>query len=201
MNSKSVEDVLVRRLARRRDEASFRQLYKAHTPPIFGLGLRLSRSPQTAEDLVQETWVRAVRQLDQFQGTARFSTWLSAILVNCYREHVRSERRHAPALENAARESVATESATRESVGSESALSQDIPQALDLDAAIARLPDGFREVLVLHDVNGYTHREIAQLLEIQEGTSKSQLTRARARMRELLRDTPDATPKECMQDE
>lgn len=196
MNSKTVEDVHVRRFARRRDEASFRQLYKAHTPPIYGLGLRLSRSPQTAEDLVQETWVRAVRQLDQFQGTARFSTWLSAILVNCYREYIRSERRHAPALENAATASAATENA-----GSERALSQDIPQALDLDAAIARLPDGFREVLVLHDVNGYTHHEIAQLLDIQEGTSKSQLTRARARMRELLRDTPDATPKECMQDE
>jgi RNA polymerase sigma-70 factor (ECF subfamily) len=161
---------LVERFLRARSEDAFRALYRAHTPALYALALRLTAGDQSeAEDLVQECWVRAVRALPSFRAQAALRTWLCGLLVNVRRERMRADWRtiDAPDIEPAA----------------DSGAPDD---ALDLERAITALPDGARDVFVLHDVYGYTHREIADMLGIVEGTSKSQLTRARILLRSAL---------------
>lgn len=156
----------------RGDEEAFRSLYGAHEARLFRLALRMSGGVDAdAEDVVQEAWRRAIRGLADFERRSSLGTWLSSIVVRCALERYRADRRP---LET---------SVTEVPVGSgEPATSS----RLDLERAFERLPPGFRAVLVLHDLEGYRHADIASLLGVSEGTSKSQLSRARARMRELL---------------
>ncbi|MDX1503543.1 MAG: RNA polymerase sigma factor [Thermoanaerobaculia bacterium] len=171
--------VLLRRFERRRDDATFRALYRAATPRLWGLALRLTGGRRDeAEELVQEAWIRAVERLGSFARRSSFTTWLCAILVNCHREEL---RRGARAWRSVEPDSVAGE------IGGVTPFPGAHRAArIDVERALAALPGGYREVMVLHDLYGYTHREIAATLEIAEGTSKSQLARARARLRELL---------------
>ncbi len=175
----------------RRDESSFRTLYRAHTPAAYALAMRLTGGSGTdSEELVQEAWVRAVETLDAFGRRSAFRTWLSGIVVNCYRELVRQRSRGPRSLQEAGVEAAAEQRALA-SAGTP------IAPPADVERAIARLADGYREVLVLFDLNGYTHQEIGRLLGISEGTSKSQLSRARRRLRELLlADGPKARQRE-----
>lgn len=161
---------LVERFLRARGEDAFRALYRAHTPALYALALRLTGGDHAeAEDLVQESWVRAVRGLPSFRARSALRTWLCGLLVNVRRERIRVDWREvdAPDIDSAADTGVPDD-------------------ALDLERAIGSLPEGAREVFVLHDVYGYTHREIAEMLGIVDGTSKSQLTRARTLLRESL---------------
>lgn len=123
-----------------------------------------------AEDIVQETWVVAIQTLDRFEGKASFKTWLTGILINKFREHQRKNR--------------GTLSLTVLAQRPTTTKSQNLN--IDLKNAILQLPDGYREVLTLHDIEGFKHKEIARLLNIKEGTSKSQLFQARKAMRQLL---------------
>ena len=161
---------LVERFLRGHGEDTFRALYRAHTPALYALALRLTGGDRSeAEDLVQETWVRAVVALPSFRGQSEFRSWLCGLLVNVRRGRMRTDWRtvDAPDIEPAAE--------------------IDGPyDALDMERAISALPEGARDVFVLHDVHGYTHREIAEMLGIVEGTSKSQLARARTLLRESL---------------
>ncbi len=166
---------LLTRFRASRSEADFRALYRAHTPRLYGLALRLAGgSRRRSDELVQETWVRAVERLDRFAARSRFETWLAGILVNCHRE---SARRWAKRLLqfDPVRQPEPVEPAAVPPVA-----------RIDVERALADLPAGYREVVVLHDVEGYTHREIGELLGIEEGTSKSQLARGRTRLRRLL---------------
>ena len=150
-------------------EDAFRALYRAHTPALYALALRLTGSDQSeAEDLVQETWVRATRKMSAFRGESALRTWLCGVLVNVRRERVRSAWRMVGSLD------IEPVSPARDDT------------AFDLERAIAALPDGARDIFVLHDVYGYAHREIAELLGVVEGTSKSQLARARMPLRAAL---------------
>lgn len=161
---------LVERFLRARGEDAFRALYRAHTPALYALALRLTGGDRTeAEDLVQESWVRAVRGLSSFRARSALRSWLCGLLVNVRRERIRVDWRagDAPDIEPVADTSGPDD-------------------ALDLERAIGALPEGAREVFVLHDVYGYTHREIAEMLGVVEGTSKSQLTRARTLLRNSL---------------
>lgn len=161
---------LVERFLRARGEDAFRALYRAHTPALYALALRLTGGDRTeAEDLVQESWVRAVRGLSSFRARSALRSWLCGLLVNVRRERIRVDWRavDAPDIEPVA------DTGGRD-------------DALDLERAIGALPEGAREVFVLHDVYGYTHREIAEMLGVVEGTSKSQLTRARTLLRNSL---------------
>jgi RNA polymerase sigma-70 factor (ECF subfamily) len=161
---------LVERFLRGRDEDAFRALYRAHTPALYALALRLTGGDEgEAEDLVQESWVRALTALRSFRAQSALRSWLCGVLVNVRRGRIRVDWRtiDAPDAEPLAE-----------------ATSPD--DAIDLERAIATLPDGARDVYVLHDVEGYTHREIANLLSIVEGTSKSQLNRARVLLRSSL---------------
>ena len=158
----------------RRDEPAFVALYRAHTPALFGLALRLLAGHRgEAEDVVQEAWIRAVTDLGRFDGRSALRSWLCGIVVNVFREQLRRRRAHGTQAEPA-------ELPAQARVGG--------PGKIDLARVVESLPDGCREVLLLHDVEGYTHQEIAVLLGVKPGTSKSQLSRARALARVRLSD-------------
>ncbi|MCI0696442.1 RNA polymerase sigma factor [candidate division KSB1 bacterium] len=164
---------LVSNFLARRDEPSFRELYHRHTPALYQLVLRLAGwNVHEAEEIVQDTWMRAIEALDGFRWESSLRTWLSGIAINRCRELYRQRARqsHEVMVEQLAQETSITENFER----------------LDLEQAIAALPNGYRQVLVLHDVEGYTHEEISRMLEIEVGTSKSQLARARSSVREAL---------------
>jgi len=153
--------VLIRRFAQG-DERSFVSLYRRHSPAVYGLLSRLVGPFQSeAGDLLQETWIRAALRITVFRGDAKFRTWLTGIALNCYREWRRRSDRHPQVeLDDAA------------------TLTDALPDP-DVHRVLDGLPAAFREVLVLHDVEGYTHEEIARLIDIEPGTSKSRLSRAR----------------------
>jgi RNA polymerase sigma-70 factor (ECF subfamily) len=155
------------------DEVAFRQLYRRHTPRLLGFVHRLlGRDDADAEDAVQETWIRACQSLGRFRWDSLFSTWLHGIGLNVVRDRIRRDARSRVVdLEQMPEQPVAPPSTE---------------QRIDLERAIATLPDGYRIVLVLHDVEGMKHREIAEQLGITDGTSKSQLSHARRMLRELL---------------
>ena len=140
-------------------------LYREHTPYLYRLALRLvgGRTAE-AEDAVQDTWLRATARLAEFRGQSSLRTWLAGFAINCCRERW---RRREP---DAAR-------------AGEPARDDPVVVRLDLERAIAALPDGHREVFVLHDLEGFTHEEIAARLGVVPGTSKSQLSRARSALR------------------
>ena len=164
-----------------RDEVAFRALYRRHAPGLWRMALRLSRgSEDEARELVQETWVRAARGLGSFRWESRLGTWLTSIAIHC--DHERRRR--------AGRETLVEDvDAGGATAGTRPLASPGAParvEPIDLARAIDALPDGYRTVLVLHDVEGYTHEEIGRLLGVEAGTSKSQLHRARARVRARL---------------
>lgn len=149
------------------DEAAFRELYRQHTPRLYAVTLRLLSRHSDAEDAVQEAWLRAVRGLNAFRGESSFATWLTGIGIRCALEILRKRN---PLILTPEEPST---SANQEIV-------------VDLERAVAGLPDGYRTVLVLHDIEGRTHEEIAALLDIEPGTSKSQLFHARRALRARL---------------
>jgi RNA polymerase sigma-70 factor, ECF subfamily len=162
-------------LARRGEARAIRQLYERYSPRVYAVVRRLAGDDALAEDWAQEAWIRALRALPGFRGEARFSTWIHRIAVNSALHGRRWRDRRADnevALLPGA--DIETRAATPE-------LKISIERALDA------IPAGMRRILVLHDVEGYTHDEISELLGITAGTSKSQLFKARARMREILR--------------
>lgn len=164
----SVEQRLIRKILAG-DESAFRNVFRHHSPAMFGVARRiLGGDAADAEDAVQEAWLRAVRSLVSFRGDSALQTWLVGIAVRCALE-IGRRRRSTTTVEDWQPTS-APASGDR----------------LDLERVIAALADGYRHVLVLHDVYGYTHAEIAGLLGIEEGTSKSQLSRARALVRRAL---------------
>ncbi len=171
-DSQADERPLVARFLKAGDEASFRALYRAHTPALLLLAQRLvGRSREDAEEAVQEAWVRALRGLESFRWESSLRTWLGGITINCCRELL---RRRAPSLPPEAAEAL------------EELPSPPAVPTLDVEALLRALPGGYREVLVLHDLEGYTHEEIGQRLGISAGTSKSQLSRARRTLRAWL---------------
>lgn len=175
MTATDAEDrALVDAFLATRDEAAFRRLYATHAPRLYLALVRLSGGrPAEAEEALQETWIRAVGGLAGFRWDSRLATWLHGIGVNAWREIFRRRPRELP-LEAAA-------DSPRGEPRQEAARDR-----VDLERAIRGLPDGYREVFLLHDLHGYTHEEIGRLLDIETGTSKSQLARARQSLRRRL---------------
>jgi len=166
-----------RRLAERvlaGDEAAFRRLYGRHTPRLLQLALRLLAGDEAeAEDVVQDTWIKAVERLDGFRWEAELGTWLHAIAMNVTREALR-------------RRGTRREVEWPEGEEPAAAAAPETIEPVDLEAAIAALPAGYRTVFVLHDVEGHTHEAIAEELGVTPGTTKSQLFRARRAVRARL---------------
>jgi RNA polymerase sigma-70 factor (ECF subfamily) len=162
---------------RARDPAAERQFYERHVDRIYRLIHRMCGRPELAQEWTQDTFLRAFNRLDQFRGDAALGSWLHAIAVsvtlNGLRTHKRREAFAAP-LEEAT--TVATNGAEH----------SDPDLKTRLKAAIAALPEGTRRVFVMHDVEGFTHEEISDALGCAIGTSKSQLFRAREKLRNAL---------------
>jgi RNA polymerase sigma-70 factor (ECF subfamily) len=164
--------ILADRVSRGGDEPAFRELYRRHTPRLYACVLRLLGGNELdAEDVVQDTWIKAVQKLDQFRWQSSLGTWLTGIALNRCRELFRKQDRNWIAL---------GEDTTPASRGDR------VHERIDLETALTELPPGYRTVLVLHDVEGFTHEEIAERLEISSNTSKSQLSRARRSLRSRL---------------
>lgn len=170
---------LVHRVVDYGDEDAFRRLYRRHTPYLLQFVLRIqARSEADAEDIVQETWVRAASGFERFRWESTLRTWLGAIALNLTRNWLRDNARRLPNLHHYAR----------------AASPSPIPERLDLERAIAQLPDGYRLVLVLHDIEGFKHAEIAERLGIQPVTSRTQLYKARGALRDMLASAASAGP-------
>lgn len=164
------------------DRAAQRELYESNVDRIYRVAFRLAGDEDLARDFTQEAFIRAFQRLGDFRGDSAFSTWLHTIAVSVALNGLRKVKRlrtRETVLEDAESLGTSTGTTTRRAD----------PDLRDrLYRAIDALPEGYRSVFVLHDVEGYTHEEIGQMLGIQSGTSKAQLFRARGRLREALAD-------------
>ena len=165
--------------ARRGDLSAFEQLYRQHVRQIYGACRRLLDSDQDAEDMTQRVFIRAWQRLAGFRGNSRLGTWLRRIAVNLIIDERRARWRQELELS-------ADDSAQRPEETVPAPLARSSTDAIDLERAVRRLPHGPRRVLVLHDIEGYTHKEIAQMLGVVPGTTKTQLFRARRALQEIL---------------
>jgi RNA polymerase sigma-70 factor, ECF subfamily len=161
---------------------NFEALYREQSPRIYALARRMAGSAQDGEDLLQEIFLQAYRKLDSFKGDAQIGTWLYRLALNHCLDYVRGKR---------VRMDRVTDALDTTEAGGEPQARRETPVArLDLERAIDRLPEGCREAFVLHDVEGFEHKEIARLLGIAEGTSKSQVFKARMKLRAMLCTRP-----------
>lgn len=168
---------LVRR-AQAADRPAFDTLYEKYVGRVYAVCLRMCADPDDAERLTQDVFVRVWQRLASFRGDSRFTSWLHRIAVNVVLEDIRSTHRRTARVQNV------PEPAFHERPGKDS--SSDLDARMDLERAIALLPHGARQALVLHDIEGYKHEEIAQLLGTAVGTTKAQLHRARRLLRDRL---------------
>jgi RNA polymerase sigma-70 factor, ECF subfamily len=158
------------------DKAAFEQLYRMHVGRVYGLCLRLTANKGRAEESTQTVFIRVWEIIGSFRGESAFSTWLHRVAVNVVLAERRKERRL---------ETIVAAAGTLD--GFEIAEPARFPgNAIDLETAVASLPDRAREVFVLHDIEGYRHEEIADLLGVVAGTSKTHLHRARKILRGVL---------------
>jgi len=168
------DDLVVR--AASGDVEAFEALYRQNIGRVYVLCLRMCGDPSYAEELAQEAFVRAWQKLGSFRGASQFSTWLHRVTVNVVLGDRRSAARREARVKAVGDDLPADLSASDSSPG----------EAVDLERSIAALPEGARTVFVLHDVEGYRHREIAELTGLAVGTSKAQLHRARKLLRKAL---------------
>jgi RNA polymerase sigma-70 factor (ECF subfamily) len=162
------------------DVAAFEELYRAHSARLYSLLLRMVGGAEDAEDLLQDVFLQAHRKLDSFRGDSSLGTWLYRLAVNQCLDYLRGRQSKMTRV---------TESFEDEAVQEPASLAPAVPAAIsrvDLERAIARLPEGCRLAFVLHDVEGFAHHEVAGLLGISEGTSKSQVHKARLKLRSML---------------
>ena len=163
------------------DMSAFESLYQRHNRRVYSLCLRMTNNVSEAEDLAQEVFIQLFRKIGSFRGESAFTTWLHRLTVNQVLMHFRKR-------------GVKTEQTTEDGetpvqivTGTENPNSMPVVDRIALDKAIAQLPPGYRTVFVLHDVEGHEHEEIARMLGCSVGTSKSQLHKARMKLRNLLR--------------
>jgi RNA polymerase sigma-70 factor, ECF subfamily len=168
------------------DREAMQALYCRYADRVYTVVRRLAGEDALAEDWAQDTWIRAFRALPSFRGESRFGTWIHRIAVN---SALHGRRWRDRRVDNEVALSPGQDVATR---------GQTPELKVSLERALDRIPPGMRQVLVLHDVEGYTHEEIASLLGVTAGTSKSQLFKARARMRELLRPSREVINGEAV---
>ena len=182
LTSKGVheDDLDLARRCREGDSTAFEAVYRAHSGRLFGLVSRMLASAPEAEDVLQDVFINAHRKMGSYRGESSLGTWLYRLAVNHCLDHLRSR---------AARMARSTESLDAEDAAEPAASEPRVPTAvsrIDLQRAITQLPEGCRLAFVLHDVEGLDHKEVAAALGITEGTSKSQVHKARMRLRVLL---------------
>ncbi len=175
------EDMALVERCRSGDLGAFEELYRAHAGKLFSVACRMLGNPADAEDLLQEIFLSAHRKLESFRGEAALGTWLYRLATNHCLDYLRSRA----ARTNQVTDTLEDDAGQFEPGGR--TLAEQTVTKMDLERALARLPEGCRAAFVLHDVQGLEHKEVAQALGIAEGTSKSQVHKARLRLRALLR--------------
>ncbi len=163
------------------DRAAFEEIYRRYVNRVYGLCLRLTTDVGEAENLTQDTFIKAWFAIAGYAGRGNLGGWLGRVAVNLWRDQFRATARRGRLIE----EVTAEPRQSRDGV-------VDLLTGLDLERCIARLPEGGRLVFVFHDVEGYTHREIAELLDLAVGTVKAQLHRARRLLRNMLAEDREA---------
>ena len=172
-------DLTLAERCRHNEPGAFDALYRQHSPRLFGLAYRMV-GPNEAEDLLQEIFLTAHRKMALYKGESSLGTWLFRLATNQCLDHLRSKRNRLAMLTDGLDLDHGPEDRT--SAGA----ILGVLDRMDLERALTQLPPGSRAVFVLHDVEGCEHREVATLLGVSEGTSKSQLHKARMRLRALL---------------
>jgi RNA polymerase sigma-70 factor (ECF subfamily) len=168
---------------KRGDLAAFEELYRAHSARLFSVACRMVGNTADAEDLLQEIFLTAHRKLAGFRGESALATWLYRLATNQCLDFLRSRAARAGQVTDALDDDPTIADA------SSKGLADQTVSKMDLERALARLPEGCRAAFVLHDIEGLEHREVGEVLGIAEGTSKSQVHKARLRLRALLRET------------
>lgn len=165
------------------DMRAFEELYRRHNRRVYSLCLRMTQNVTEAEDLSQEVFVHLFRKIGSFRGESAFTTWLHRLTVNQVLMHFRKRK---------ARDEKTTDDGEvpeQTVIGTEDPARMPVIDRIALDTAIAQLPPGYRAVFILHDVEGHEHTEVARMLGCSVGTSKSQLHKARLKLRRLLAQT------------
>jgi RNA polymerase sigma-70 factor (ECF subfamily) len=165
------------------DVGAFAEVYRRHNRRVHSLCLRMLKNAEEAEDLTHDVFVHLFRKIGSFRGEATFTTWLHRLTVNHVLMHF---RKHKHWKERTAEDDEDSHARVIENLEA-AADSTPSPDLIALDLAVAKLPPGYRAVFVLHDVEGYEHEEIAAMLGVATGTSKSQLHKARTKLRKLLK--------------
>lgn len=177
----SISDYDLAQASSKGDMAAFEEIYQRHNRRVYSLCLRMLQNPHEAEDLTQEVFIQLFRKIGSFRGDSAFTTWLHRMTVNQVLMHFRKR-------------SVKNEKTTEEGEtpvqvvpGTGDPGKMPVVDKIALDRAIAQLPNGYRSVFILHDVEGHEHEEVARILGCSVGTSKSQLHKARMKLRKLLK--------------
>ena len=175
------------RRAQAGDSAAFDFLYQLHSRRVYALCLRMVNNPADAEDLMQEAFLQLFRKIGTFRGESAFSTWLHRMTVNVVLMRLRKKSLPTDSLEETL-DPDAESSSPKRDVGAPDLRLSGAVDRVNLERSIEQLPPGYRTVFVLHDVQGYEHNEIADIMGCSVGNSKSQLHKARTRLRELLQE-------------
>lgn len=182
--NKSIDPGVLAR-AQKGDMKAHEVIFRTFSPPVYSLLARMTGSTVTADDLLQETFIEVMRSIDRFRGEASLATWIRKIAVSKCLMHLRSAwRNRATLFRDLGEDHLPYEPA----VACDSPLTQ---AQMDLERALARLSDTSRVVVILHDIEGYTHGEIAELMGKSVSFSKSQLSRAHQRLRRAVAEADD----------
>ena len=177
---KSAKDYELTKLSAKGDMMAFEEIYNRHHRRVYSICLRMLQNTTEAEDLTQDVFIQLHRKIGSFRGDSAFTTWLHRLTVNQVLMHFRKR--------NVKFEKTTEEGETPIQIvgGTQNPRKMPVVDKIAIEDAIAQLPDGYRNVFVLHDVEGYEHEEVARILGCSVGTSKSQLHKARLKLRKLL---------------
>jgi RNA polymerase sigma-70 factor, ECF subfamily len=176
------------RLAQQGDANAFERIYSLHSRRVYALCLRMVGNMAEAEDLTQDAFLQLFRKIATFRGESAFSTWLHRLAVNVVLMKLRKKKLAETSIEETNDPDDESSGLRRELGATDLLLSGSIDR-VHLERAIEQLPPGYKQVFVLHDIQGFEHNEIAGLMDCSIGNSKSQLHKARMRLRELLQES------------
>lgn len=181
LETSSSTDLELTQLAAKGDMVAFEEIYQRHHRRVYSICLRMLQNAFEAEDLTQDVFIQLYRKIGSFRGDSAFTTWLHRMTVNQVLMHFRKR--------NVKFEKTTEEGETPDQVvvGTGDPERMPIVDKIALENAIEQLPDGYKNVFVLHDVEGFEHEEVARILGCSVGTSKSQLHKARLKLRKLLK--------------
>jgi RNA polymerase sigma-70 factor, ECF subfamily len=184
------------RLAQQGNAEAFETIYQQHSRRVYALCLRMLGDPVEAEDLAQEAFLQLFRKIHTFRGESAFSSWLHRLTANVVLMRFRKKRPVTTSLDEVTRTDE-EHSVPRNEIGGPDLRLAGLFDRVNLQAAIEQLPEGYKAMFLLHDVHGYEHNEIAKILGCSTGNSKSQLHKARKRLRELLHEAGHYRVQEC----